>query len=331
MNRKLLCLILTIALTCAALVSCGTQPENNGLKPVTVVLDWFANTNHTGLYAALDKGYFADEGLDVKIIEPGDSSSIDLVAAKQAEFGVGYQEGVTQARSTGTPVPVTAICAVIQHNTSALSATSDKGIKGVEDFQGKTYGGFGSPIEDAVIACLMKKYGLDPESVNSVVIGEMDFFAALKNTVDFSWIYEGWTGVEAQVRGVGLDSVFLRDEDERLDYYTPVLISHDDYLAANPDTAKAFMRAVTKGYALCASDPEAAADILLKYSPELDRELVVASQKYLADKYIDDAPRFGEMKLSVWEGFAGFLDEYGLLENEFDAEGAFTNDYLPAK
>ena len=85
-----------------------------------VVLDWTPNTNHTGLYVARDNGFFKDHGLDVEIIQPGEAGADTMVATGAADFGVGYQEGMTQARIQG--VPLVSIAAIIQHNTSGFAS-----------------------------------------------------------------------------------------------------------------------------------------------------------------------------------------------------------------
>lgn len=131
------------------------QDKQDALKKVTVVLDWTPNTNHTGLYVAKEKGYFKEQGLDVKIIMPGEAGADQLVASGKSQFGVGYQEGVTQARIQG--VPLVSIAAVIQHNTSGFASPAEKNIKSPKDFTGKTYGGWGSPVEKSIIESLMKK------------------------------------------------------------------------------------------------------------------------------------------------------------------------------
>lgn len=169
------------------------------LKKVTVVLDWTPNTNHTGLYAAKDKGYFKEEGLDVEIIMPGEAGSDQLTASGKADFGVSYQESITEARVQG--VPLVSIAAVIQHNTSGFASPAEKNIKSPKDFEGKTYGGWGAPVEKSVIDSLMKKENADVDKVSIVNMGNADFFTAVKRDIDFAWIYYGWTGVEAELRG----------------------------------------------------------------------------------------------------------------------------------
>lgn len=102
----------------------SSDKKQKSLQKVSVVLDWTPNTNHTGLYVAKEKGYFKQEGLDVNIVKPGETGADQLVASGKAEFGVGYQEGITQARIQG--VPIVSIAAIIQHNTSGFASPVEK-------------------------------------------------------------------------------------------------------------------------------------------------------------------------------------------------------------
>ena len=122
----------------AASTSAASASGESDLQEVTLILDYTPNTNHTGIYVALEEGYFADEGLAVNIIEPGDNNtSAALVAAGKGEFGVSYQEDVTYALTGEEPMPIKAIATVIQHNTSGFAALKDSGIEGPADFEGK--------------------------------------------------------------------------------------------------------------------------------------------------------------------------------------------------
>ena len=303
------------------------QEENSDLEKVTVVLDWTPNTNHTGLYVAQENGYFEEQGLDVEIIMPGEAGADQLVAAGKAEFGVGYQEGVTEARVQD--VPIVSIGAVIQHNTSGFASMADKNITSPKDFEGKTYGGWGAPLEHAVLASLMLADGADVNELDIINIGDTDFFTATKRDIDFAWIFYAWTGIEAELRGEEINMIYLTDYSDKLDYYTPVLTTNEKMIEENPDIVKSFMAAASNGYAYSIEHPDDAADILIQAVPDLDPELVKKSQEWLASKYQDDAPRWGEQKLEIWENYADWMFEKGLLEKELDVTKAFTNEFLP--
>lgn len=326
--------VVTAVLMVALIMVLATACQNNNgqpaeLKQVKVVLDWTPNTNHTGLYVAQAKDYFKAQGLDVEILLPGDAGVIQTVASGNAQFGVSYQEELTQSRVQN--VPAISIAAIIQHNTSGFASPTTKNIKSPKDFAGKTYGGWGSPVEEAVIQSVMELEGASADNVNFVSIGDVDFFTAVERDIDFAWAFYAWTGIEAELRNFPLNMIYVKDLSPKLDYYTPILITSEKLTKEDPELVKAFMAAVSQGYEFAIQNPEAAAEILVNAVPDLNPELVRASQAWLADKYQDDAPRWGEQKLEVWTGYTEWMLSKNLLEKDVDVTSAFTNEFLPTK
>lgn len=305
--------------------------QEQTLSEITVLLDWVPNTNHTGLYVALEKGFYQEEGLLVNIIQPAEGGPAALIAAGQGEFGVSYQEQVTFARTSPEPLPVVAIAALIQHNTSGFASPVEKGITRPRDFEGKKYGGWGSPVEEAMIKALMDIDGADFSKTEIVTIGAIDFFAAVQQYVDYTWIYYGWDGVAAELRDFPINFIFLQDYAPELDFYTPVIIAREQLLEKEPELVKKFLRATEKGYQYCIENPELAVQNLLKHAPEIDREIAIASQKYLAKQYQADAPYWGVMEAKRWEDYARWLYERGLIERMLEVTTSFTNSYLPGE
>lgn len=326
---------LVLATMVLALAACQAKDKpkedaaEDKLEKVTMVLDWTPNTNHTGLYVAEAQGFFKDQGLDVQIIQPGDAGADQLVASGKADFGISYQEGITLARTQG--VPLVSVAAIIQHNTSGFASPKAKEIATPKDFEGKTYGGWGSPIEKAVIETIMKADRGDVAKMDIINAGDADFFTMTEKDVDFAWIYYGWTGVEAELRGKDINMIYLTDYSDKLDYYTPVLSTSEKMIDEKSDIVKKMVAAVAKGYEYAIENPEDAANILLVAAPDLSQDLVINSQKWLADKYQDDAEQWGVQKLDVWKNYADWMTENGVLEGDFDPEQAFTNEFLPKK
>ncbi len=325
--KRILSFLLIVSLFILPTGCSKNNAPDESLQKVTVLLDWFPNTNHTGLYAAKELGYYEEAGLDVEIIQPSEGGTAQLIASGQGDFGVSFQEEVTIARSQD--IPVVAIAAVIQHNTSGFASPANRNIKTPADFEGKTYGGWGSPAETAIIKALMDKYGADINQVNFINIGSADFFTSIEKDIDFSWIYWGWTGIEADSKNIDLDFIQLNKEIDALEFYTPVLITNEDKIAQDPELVKKFIEATSKGYEYAIASPEEAAALLTKNVPELDSELVKASQQYLAEQYQAEADRWGEMELSIWNNYADFMYENALIENNIDPQKAFTNEFLP--
>jgi ABC-type nitrate/sulfonate/bicarbonate transport system substrate-binding protein len=312
----------------ATLAGCAARPAEAPTK-VTMVLDWAPNTNHSGLFVAQAKDWYGAQGLEVEIVEPGQGgTSVPLVAAGKAEFGISFQEEVTNARATD--VPIVSIAAVVQHNTSSLVSLASKGITRPKDLEGKTYAAWGLPIERQVLDVLMACDGGDVDKVEFVEIGASDPLTAISRDLDVAWIYEGWEGVEAELRGMEVNNVRFLDWVQCLpDYYTPVIVTSEQMIAQQPDVVRRFMAATAQGYRYAIEHPDEAAEILIESAPEADPELVRKSQAWLSPRYQDDAPRWGEQTLEVWQRYVEWMAGHGLLPKAIEAEKAFTNEFLP--
>ena len=303
--------------------------ETDSLEDVTVILDYVANTNHTGMYVALDQGYYEEQGLNVNIVEPTEGATATLVAVGKGDFGISYQEDVTIALASEDPLPIRAIAALIQHNTSGFATSADKDITSVKDFEGKTYAGWGGPGESAVLNAVMTQAGADFSKLN-IVTSDGAGFAALKDQVDIMWFFEAWDNVKCELADFPINYMPVRDLDERLDYYTPVIIASEETLEQKPEMVSRFLAATEKGYLYAIENPEESAEILHKYTPDYDMELLSRSQAYLTDKYMEDSETWGTMKDSVWDNYTDFMVEYGVIDKDIPAADCYTNEFLPS-
>lgn len=304
--------------------------DNKELTKITFVLDWTPNTNHTGLYVAQAKGYFAEAGLEVEIVQPPEDGAEVLVASGKAQFGVSFQDTMAPALVGDDALPITAVAALIQHNTSGIISRSGEGLDTPKGMEGKQYATWNSPVELATIKSVVEADGGDYDKVVLIPSTVTDEVSALQTkSVDAIWIFYGWAGVKAEISGLETDYFAFADIDPVFDYYTPVLISGTEFLEQNPDTAKAFLSALAKGYEYAVADPEGAAAILCEAAPELDKELVSASQKYLSEQYKAEVEQWGYIDPARWNAFYSWLNENGLSEYELTENIGFTNDYLP--
>ncbi len=325
--KKFIVMGVIITLICG-MVGCTTPSNDEAkLQKVTIVLDWLPNTNHTGFYVAKAQGFYEEQGLEVEIVQPSEGGTAQLIAAGQGDFGVSYQEEVTIARSQN--IPVVAIATIIQHNTAGYASFKERNITAPKDFENMTYGGAGTPSEQALLKAVMDKDKADLSLVNQLNIGAADFFTSMENGVDFSLIYYGWTGIEAELKGIPLNYIPLKDAHEALDFYTPVIIANEDKINGEPELVKKFLLATSKGYEFAINSPAEAAQLLLKAVPELNSDLVKSSQIYLAEEYKDDADRWGEMQLETWVKFADFMYDNKLIDTKIDPVQAFDNSFLP--
>ncbi|HHY63806.1 MAG TPA: ABC transporter substrate-binding protein [Clostridiaceae bacterium] len=314
-------------ITVFSVTACSAGKKTGDLQKITFVLDWTPNTNHTGIYVARDKGYYKELGLDVEIIQPQEGTSDTLVASGTAQFGISYQESVTYARASG--VPIVSIAAVIQHNTSGFASLKEKNILSPKDFEGRTYGGWGSETEAATIRYLMDQAGADFSKVKIMTIGDTDFFqASSSGQIDFAWIFEGWAGIEAKLRGIDINYIDLGSIAPVFDYYTPVIITNENMIKNSRDIVESFMKATIKGYEFAIGNPEEAAEILLAAAPELDRDLVTESQKFLSERYRDDAEKWGLQKQEVWQRYTDWMYDNGFIQDKIDVSRAYTNEFI---
>jgi ABC-type nitrate/sulfonate/bicarbonate transport system substrate-binding protein len=295
---------------------------------IRVVLDWTPNTNHTGLYVAQELGYFTDEGIAVSITQPPEGGGLLLVSAGGAEFGVDFQEsmGPAIARKQG-PLPVQAIAAIISHNTSGIMSLSKSGINRPRDLMGKRFAFWETPLVIEVMRDLVEGDGGDFSALAMIPNAATDAFSALETDVDAIWIYYAWDGIAAEVNNVSINYLDMGVINPVFDFYTPVLVTNKDWAAANPDKARKFLHAVSRGYTYAMEHPAEAANILLKHAPELDRALVTKSQEYLATRYADKGHTWGEIDGERWGRFYGWMFERGLLEQDIRQAG-FTNEFL---
>ena len=306
----------------------GQEPSNDQLEDITVILDYVANTNHTGMYVALDQGYYQEEGLNVKIVEPTEGATATLIAVGKGDFGISYQEDVTIALTADDPLPIKAIATIIQHNTSGFASYADKNIQSPKDFEGKIYAGWGGPGEEAVLKAVMAQDGGDFSKL-TMVISDGSGFEALKDKADIMWFFEAWDNVKCKLNDFPINYTLVRELDSRLDYYTPVIIASNDTLENRPDTVRKFLAATTKGYEYVISNPKESAEILQNYAPDYSLEMLTMSSEYLAPKYAEDSEQWGTMKAEVWDNYTNFMAEYGVINKVIPAEQCFTNEFLP--
>lgn len=295
---------------------------------ITFCLDYTPNTNHTGIYVAQNKGFFADEGLEVEIVQPADGTAEGAIGTGQAQLGVSYQDYLAAAYDAGN-TGLTAVAAVIQHNTSGIMSRAEDGITHAALMEDHVYTTWDMAVEQATIKQIMTTDGGDFSKLKMVPFTVDDEVQGLKaNMFDCVWVYEGWAVQNAAVQDYPVNYFSFKDMDDVFDFYTPVLAANNDFMKSNPDAVKAFLRAVKKGYEFAVEHPEDAAQILCDEVPELDSALVEASAKYLANQYTADASSWGVIDGKRWAAYFQWLNDNDLVENKLDVNAGFDTSYL---
>jgi len=288
----------------------STAPSVQGtptkLTRMTLALDWTPNTNHTGIYVAQAKGWYREQGIDLQLLPYSSNVNPDtLVSMGKADVGISSTESVVGDYATGQPV--VSIASILQHNTSALVARADAGIKSARDLDGKTYGGFGAPYESAVVSAIIKHSGGTGNFKNVTL--NVDPVEALKSKqVDFVWIYQGWEGIQAEREGLQLHEFYVTANGIP-DYYTPTLITGQNEMKQHADLLHRFMAATARGYEFVRTNAKGSAQLLIDQNKGAfpDTGLVFASQDYLSPRYADPGRKWGVQDADAWRGYPAFM------------------------
>ncbi|WP_067139547.1 ABC transporter substrate-binding protein [Oceanivirga salmonicida] len=314
--------------TMLLLFSCGSSEnekinENkNELKEITFVLDWTPNTNHTGIYVAKEKGLFEEYGLKVNIVQPSEDSSSTIVAVGKAEFGVYFQPNMIKKLEKN--MPITAIAAIIQHNTAGLLTLKSLNTKSPKDLEKLRYATWEDAVDDATVKDLVG------ENINPVPFGDVtDPIGAMKhNLFDYLISYYAWDGINAKIKNEDIDFYFFKDFNKDLDYYSPVIIANNEFIKNNPEITKNFLKAAKQGYEFAIKNPNEAADILIKYAPESDPKLIKASQEWISQHYVEKGENWGEFDIQRWDNFFKWVYDNKLIDKPFPSSYGVTNEYI---
>lgn len=328
--KKIIAITLSLLLLFTLAACSDSADKDSDLKEITLCLDWTPNTNHTGFYVADKLGYYEQAGIKLTIVQPPENASEMIVSAGQSQFGISAQDLLAANFASDEPLNITAVATILQHNTSGIISRDCATPK---DLEGKRYSTWDSPIDKAIIKKVMENNGGDFSKVTLIPNVITNEAMALKNNdTDAVWIYYAWSGINAELSGIDFEYFDFGELDSVFDFYTPVIIANNDFLKNDPETAKAFLAATAKGYEYAIENPETAAHILIKGDTTgslIDsEELVIESQKWISEQYIDDADSWGVIDPKRWDSFYTWLSDESLVEKPISPGTGFTNDYL---
>jgi putative hydroxymethylpyrimidine transport system substrate-binding protein len=323
------------ALVCAAallLAGCGEKEdvlEPTGSKRVELMLDYFPNADHAGIYAAQAGGDFEQAGLDVEIRQPPDPAApIKQVAAGRVDLAISYEPEVLRARDQG--LAVVSIAALVQKPLTSIISLPKAKIAAPADLKGKTVGTAGIDYQDAYLQAILADAGVSPSSVKVRNVGFGFSPALITGKIDAAlgafWNYEGQ---ELKLRGKR-PRIIRIDEAGVPPYNELVLVANESALERDGDKIRAFIGAISRGTRDLRRDPDRAIDGLLDANPDLDPELQRASVKVTLPLFFppDDKP-FGWQDPAQWDEFSAWMKDNQLLENPPDPAASYDNELLP--
>jgi len=313
-----------------ALVGCGGASgrgeSSDGLERVTLTLDWYPNADHAGIYAAQAEGFFEEAGLEVEIQQPSDPTAVlQLVAAGQSEFGVSYENEMTNAAARD--VPVRSIMAIMQEPLNSIISLEEAGIMAPEDLAGKTVGYAGQSFGSAVLDTVLREAGEDPSSVEKINVG-LDLRPALTSERVDAVVDAYWNIEAVELAQEGFETNVIRLPEVGVPNYNELVVATSgSYAEENPDIVRRFVGALVEGHRYALENPEAARDALLAANEELDPE--VAEETVWLTVPLFEAERIGYQDPEEWRTYVDWAVENGVLPGPVDVDAVMTNEFLP--
>jgi putative hydroxymethylpyrimidine transport system substrate-binding protein len=324
---------LAAALLAALLVAgCGEKEDvlgPSGSTSVELMLDYFPNADHAGIYAAAAGGHFEQAGLDVEIRQPPDPAApIKQVAAGRVDLAISYEPEVLRARDQG--LSVVSVAAIVQKPLTSIISLPGAKIREPADLEGKRVGTAGIDYQEAYLRAILTEAGVDPGSVKVRNVGFGFSPALITRKIDATlgafWNYEG-----TELRLRGKRPRIIRIEEAGVPSYNElVLVANEDALERDSAKIRAFIGAVSRGTRDLRSDPDTAIDGLLDANRDLDPEL----QREVVDVTLPlffppEGRPFGWHDPAQWDEFSAWMKDNRLLENPPDPEASYDNELLP--
>ncbi len=334
---KSVTILMIVALLVLSLTGCGepaSKEANEGKKELTkmsIVLDWYPNAIHCFLYNAIDKGYFAEEGIALEIQFPANpNDGISMPAAGKADFGIYYMKDVIKARAD-EGVPVKSIGSILHEPVNIILSLKEHNITAPKDLEGKTVGYCGMDLSKQTVIEMMKNAGADPSGVQFIDVG-FDLMSAMTTkkvdaTIDCLQNHEV---PFMEKEGFPVNYFYFTDYGIPA-YYEMIIIAGDKTLQEKQAAVDGFLRAIKRGFADMKNDKKGSLDILFKYQNEdnfpLDRSVEEQSLDILLTKMEVDGKPFLSQTADVWQANIDWMKSLGFLEKAIDP-----NEYIyPAK
>jgi putative hydroxymethylpyrimidine transport system substrate-binding protein len=330
---KRLLTILALLVTPIGLVACGEKNEtitgSGGKQPFTLLLDWFPNADHVGIYQALAKGYFAKAGLDVHVQVPANvADPLELVAAGKVDAAISYEPELMLARNRN--LPLVSIAALVQQPLTSIISIGKHGIRRATQLRGKTVGDAGISYQHAYLQTILSHVGVPAHTVKEINVGDNLVPTLVSGRVDAIlggyWNYEAvqLAQLHKHPNVIRMNRVGVPPYDEL------VLVTRASVLERHPDVMRRFVQALGRGYQSVRSDPAAAVANLVRMNPGLNEKLQLASVKATLRAFFPSQPGkpWGWQDTHQWNTYGQWMLSHHLISNPNAVTDASTNELL---
>ena len=327
-------LIVVAPLLCLLLAACGEKkeaitPAGSAGQSLTLMLDWFPNADHVGIYQALTDGDFAKAGLDVHVQVPSNPASpLQLLAAGRVDAAISYEPEVLLARNQN--LPVVSVAAIVQQPLTSIISIGKKRLRSVAGLRGKTVGDAGIPYQHAYLETILSRNGIPPGSVREVNVGDNLVPAMLSGRVDATlggyWNYEA-----VQLGQMGRHPTVIRMDQVGVPSYNELVVAvREDTLAHHPDEIRRFVQALARGYESVRADPSTAVNNLVRMNPGLSTRLQLASVRATLPAFFpqDSSKPWGWQDPVQWNAYGQWMLNHHLIASPEAVADASTNEVL---
>jgi putative hydroxymethylpyrimidine transport system substrate-binding protein len=331
---KRIVVVLSALLAACVLAACGEKKETvasarTAAQPLTLMLDWFPNADHVGIYQALAEGDFTRAGLNVHVQVPSDPASpLQLLAAGKVQAAISYEPELMLARDRN--LPLVSVAAIVQEPLTSIVSVRSQHIRRPAQLRGKTVGDAGIPYQHAYLETILARAGIPASSVKEVNVGSNLVPAMLSGRVNATlgayWNYEAiqLAQMHRHPNVIRMDQVGVPTYDEL------VLVVREKTLATQPDLIRRLVQAMARGYESVRRDPAAAVANLVHANPGLDEKFQAAAVRATLAAFFPANPSrpWGWQDPVQWNTYGQWMLSNHLISHPAAVAGASTNEEL---
>jgi len=309
------------------LAACATPEPTSGPTPerrsITLSMGFIPNVQFAPFYVAVERGYFAQEGLEIAFDYGMETDLLKLVGVGERQFVVGSGDQVILARAQGLPV----VYVMNWYRRFPVGVAALEPLSGPQDLVGKSVGIPGLYGASYIgWQALLDSAGIEAQAVNLVSIGYTQVESLVAGQVAAAVIYAMNEPVQLRQEGYQVSVIEVADY---IDFVSNGLITNEQTIAQQPELVRGVVRAALRGLQDTLADPDAAFAICRRYVPEIDDRSAPLQRAVLEEALTFwRADPLGHSKPEAWEASLVFMRQIGMIQTDVQAGELYTNDFI---